>query len=72
MTLERQPFPTYPTASCPRNRTALERRSNAINCNETNGYMCFPNNELTELKEFCYTYPRIGIVKGIYIYLFDI
>lgn len=35
-----------------------------MNCNKTHGYTCLPNNELTELKEFCYLLPRIGITKG--------
>lgn len=30
-----------------------------MNCNASNGYMCYPNRELTQLLEFCYIYPFI-------------
>ena len=57
-------FPVYTTLACPRNETEWKERSAAINCTETNGYMCFPNEHFTELMEFCFTLPRIGITKG--------
>lgn len=50
-------FPVYSTEFCPRNKTEWNERSSAINCNASNGYMCLPNKELTELLEFCYITP---------------
>lgn len=58
----------YSTSSCPENKTEWEKRSAAINCNKTHGYTCLPNDKLTEIVEFCYTLPRIGITKGTAIF----
>lgn len=57
-------FPVYSTNSCPRNQTEWNQRSSAINCTEDNGYLCLPNENITELLEFCYNYPFILIQEG--------
>lgn len=57
-------FPVYSTESCPRNQSEWNKRSSAINCTNDNGYMCIPNDDRTQLLEFCYIYPRILITKG--------
>lgn len=62
--LEGYEFPVYSTDICPRNQIEWNKRSSAINCTETNGYMCLPNENLTELTEFCYMFPRILIENG--------
>lgn len=56
-------FPVYPTEFCPRNQTEWDKRSSDMNCNETNSYMCVPNEKFTELLEFCYKHPRMLIVQ---------
>lgn len=58
-------FPVYSTAFCPRNETEWNERSSDLNCTERNGYTCLPNENFTELLEFCYTEPLIWIQKGI-------
>uniref|UniRef100_A0A8W8NYJ4 Novel STAND NTPase 3 domain-containing protein n=1 Tax=Magallana gigas TaxID=29159 RepID=A0A8W8NYJ4_MAGGI len=62
-------FPVYSTKHCPRNQTEWNERSSAINCTTENGYVCLPNENITELLEFCYTYPFILIQEGICLYL---
>ncbi|XP_062608120.1 uncharacterized protein LOC134269962 [Saccostrea cucullata] len=62
-------FPVYTTVSCPRNQSDWRSRSSAINCTENNGYMCIPNENITQLLEFCYRYPRIPIEKDICLIL---
>lgn len=57
-------FPVYTTESCPRNQSEWNKRSSAINCTIQNGYMCLPNDQLTELQEFCYKLPRLAITEG--------
>lgn len=57
-------FPVYTIESCPTNLTEWQERSSALNCNQTNAYMCVPNENFTELLEFCYNGPQIRIVKG--------
>lgn len=54
----------YSTELCPRNQEEWNLRSSAINCTNTNGYMCLPNDNLTKLLEFCYIYTRTPIQKG--------
>lgn len=56
--------PVFTTPFCPRNESEWYERSSALNCNKTNGYTCLPNEELTELLEFCYTAPFIWIQEG--------
>ncbi|XP_061193727.1 uncharacterized protein LOC133201958 [Saccostrea echinata] len=62
-------FPVYTTLSCPRNKSEWRNRSSDLNCTESNGYMCIPNENITELLEFCYRYPRIPIEKNICLIL---
>lgn len=57
-------FPVYTTESCPRNHTEWSERSSAINCTDSNGYLCLPSEDLTELLEFCYFDYQIPIEKG--------
>lgn len=58
-------FPVYSTVVCPRNQTEWKERSTAINCTEENGYLCLPNENISQLLEFCYIYPFIWIEEGI-------
>lgn len=58
-------FPVYSTPFCPGNESEWNKRSSAISCNKTNGYTCLPNENFTELLEFCYTQPWILIEEGI-------
>ena len=57
-------FPVYTTDSCPRNETEWRRRESAFNCKANSSYACFPNDQITELLEFCYPLPLILIHKG--------
>lgn len=57
-------YPVYTTEVCPKNLIEWKERSSALNCNQTNAYMCVPNENITELLEFCYSGPQIRIVKG--------
>lgn len=54
----------HTTDFCPRNQTEWNKKSSALNCTENNGYMCLPNENITQLYEFCYIYPFIWIDKG--------
>eukprot|EP00105_Crassostrea_gigas_P012007 XP_011427870.1 PREDICTED: uncharacterized protein LOC105328615 [Crassostrea gigas] len=63
-------FPVYSTESCPRNQSEWNKRSSAINCTNDNGYMCIPNDDRTQLLEFCYIYPRILITKETCLYMY--
>lgn len=62
-------FPVNTTPFCPRNETEWNERSFAMNCTESNGYTCLPNQDLTELLEFCYLHPFIWIQDGVCLYL---
>lgn len=57
-------FPVYTAEFCPRNQIEWNQRSSALNCTEDNGYLCLPNENVTELLEFCYKYPFILIQEG--------
>lgn len=57
-------FPVYTADMCPRDETEWIQRSSAINCTKNNGYICIPNENRTELLEFCYIYPTTWINKG--------
>nr|XP_022337096.1 uncharacterized protein LOC111133218 isoform X8 [Crassostrea virginica] len=48
-------FPVYSRPYCPRNEKEWNRRKAKLNCSKGT-YACFPNNEFTELIEFCYPY----------------
>lgn len=63
--LEGYDFPVFSTKKCPGNQVEWKKRSSAINCTEQNGYMCLPNENLTDLLEFCYIYPRILVQQGM-------
>lgn len=63
--LEGYDFPVFSTKECPGNQAEWEKMASAINCTDNNGYMCLPNENLTDLLEFCYIYPRILVQKGI-------
>ncbi|XP_065941925.1 uncharacterized protein [Magallana gigas] len=62
-------FPVYSTPFCPQNESEWAKRSSVLNCNETNGFTCLPNEKLTELLEFCYTQRWILIEEGYCLYL---
>nr|XP_022308640.1 uncharacterized protein LOC111114568 isoform X2 [Crassostrea virginica] len=62
-------FPVYTTEYCPKNETEWEKRSSAFNCKVNSSYACFPNDEITELLEFCYPLRLILIHKGVCLYL---
>lgn len=57
-------FPVFITGVCPRNLTEWQERSSTFNCNRSNAYMCVPDENITELLQFCYSGPQIRIVKG--------
>lgn len=62
--LEGYQFPVYLTSFCPKDEIEWNKRSSAINCTSSNGYLCLPNENFTKLLEFCYTEPKIWILKG--------
>ena len=57
-------FPVYTTESCPRNETEWDERSAVFYCQGKSSYACLPNENITELLEFCYPLPRIAIHQG--------
>lgn len=57
-------FPVYTTKICPRNQTEWENRLSALHCTDVNVYMCVPNENFTELLEFCYSSYKISIQSG--------
>lgn len=63
-------FTVYTTKLCPRNTTEWLERSTALNCTWRNAYMCVPNENITELLEFCYSLPQIQIGKGLCMFLY--
>lgn len=65
-------FPVYSTPFCPQNESEWGKRSSVLNCNETNGYTCLPNEKRTELLEFCYTQRLILIEEGTWYYIHKI
>lgn len=62
--LEGYKFPVYTTQSCPSNETEWEARSSVFNCQGESSYACFPNENITELLEFCYPFEVISIHEG--------
>lgn len=56
-------FPVYTTKLCPQNQKEWEKRSSILNCSGSS-YMCFPNEDLTELLEFCSDTNRIHITPS--------
>lgn len=57
-------FPVYTTEFCPRNMTEWQERSSILNCFKSNTYMCVPDENITELLEFCYSLPQIQLMNG--------
>ena len=57
-------FPVYTTESCPRNETEWDERSAVFFCRGESSYACLPNENLTELLEFCYPLEVISIHQG--------
>lgn len=57
-------FPIYKTKSCPKNKSEWTNRSSSLKCTKLSGYMCLPNENITELLEFCYKYPQTLIPEG--------
>lgn len=57
-------FPVYTTQSCPRNETEMSKRSSKLNCSGSNNYMCVPNENFTELFEFCNTKSQPSTFEG--------
>ena len=58
-------FPVYTTEFCPRNESEWLERSSLFNCTgDDNTYACFPNDDITELIEFCYPLQIIAITRG--------
>lgn len=62
-------FPVYTTKICPRNQTERENRLSALHCTDFNGYLCVPNENFTELLEFCYSSYKITIQPGVCLFL---
>lgn len=58
-------FQVIITEMCPKNQTEWSERSSKLNCTIDNAYMCFPNENFTELLEFCYMDRRIRIEEGM-------
>lgn len=69
--LEGYKFPVYTTESCPKSNAEWLERSSSLQCNETNGYMCIPNEEITILLEFCYHVSKIIIPEGACLILYE-
>eukprot|EP00105_Crassostrea_gigas_P013633 XP_011430007.1 PREDICTED: uncharacterized protein LOC105330117 isoform X3 [Crassostrea gigas] len=67
--LEGYEFPVYSTEFCPRNRSEWDQRSSVISCTDKNGYMCLPNENRTELLEFCYIYGQTPIENDLCLFL---
>lgn len=67
--LEGYKFPVYTTEFCPRNQSEWNERSSSIYCNDSIGYMCMPNENITELIEFCFPAPYTWIEEGVCLVL---
>ena len=58
-------FAVYRTRACPRNKTEWEKRESAFNCSkESSSYTCLPNENITELLEFCYPQQVLASHEG--------
>lgn len=62
-------FQVYATKICPRNQAERENRLSALHCTDFNVYMCVPNENFTELLEFCYSSYKISIQSGVCLFL---
>ncbi|XP_078311433.1 uncharacterized protein LOC144618711 [Crassostrea virginica] len=67
--LEGYKFPVFTTESCPKNETEWEARSAVFFCLGERSYACLPNENFTELLEFCYPAQVISIHQGVCLYL---
>lgn len=64
ISLDGYAFPVYTTESCPTSQAEWNERSTALNCTQSNAYMCVPDENISKLLEFCYSLPQIQIQKG--------
>nr|XP_022309221.1 uncharacterized protein LOC111114972 isoform X1 [Crassostrea virginica] len=62
-------FPVFTTIACPKDKLEFQERSVDINCTDTKYYMCVPNENFTELLEFCFHPNGVRTSKGLCIYL---
>lgn len=62
--LKEYKFPVYTLGSCPKNNFEWKTRSARLNCTNRNGYMCLPDENITNLIEFCYSGPAVAVPKG--------
>nr|XP_022286571.1 uncharacterized protein LOC111099549 isoform X2 [Crassostrea virginica] len=62
-------FPVFTTEFCPRNISEWNKRASAFNCTVGSTYACFPNNNISELIEFCFPLQTIPISKGVCVFL---
>lgn len=62
-------FQVHTAESCPKTRNKMNERSLALNCTESNGYTCLPNENISVLLEFCYKRARIPVTKGFCLFL---
>nr|XP_022290661.1 uncharacterized protein LOC111102281 isoform X2 [Crassostrea virginica] len=67
--LEGYKFSVHTTEFCPRNRTEWNKRSSVFNCSRESTYACFPNDNISELIEFCYPMEKIAISRGLCLFL---
>ena len=59
-------FTVWTTTSCPKSKKEWDDRSSLFNCNHESSLACLPNENYTELLEFCYPLQIILIQKGKY------
>nr|XP_022342708.1 uncharacterized protein LOC111136263 isoform X4 [Crassostrea virginica] len=63
-------FAVYTTEACPRNKTEWEKRESLFNCSkESSSYACLPNENITELLEFCYPLQVLASHEDICLFL---
>nr|XP_022328771.1 uncharacterized protein LOC111127808 isoform X2 [Crassostrea virginica] len=59
----------YRTEYCPRSEEEYKGRSSALGCTVNSSYACMPNEELTELWEFCYPLQILYITPDTCLFL---
>ncbi|XP_062599299.1 uncharacterized protein LOC134260769 [Saccostrea cucullata] len=57
-------FNVFPTAECPKNKSAFQKASEKMNCSEGLRYLCAPDRYLASLIEFCTNRNRSPFAKG--------
>ena len=58
-------FAVFTTEACPRNKTEWEKRESLFNCSkDSSSYACLPNENITELLEFCYPLQVLASHEG--------